>query len=141
MSNFSGFSRCKFLTTAAASGVSAVLLKACGNPPEPGGGATATEQVQAADISPEMMPETTKAVLGYIPIVEATPLVIAKERGFFAKYGSMTDVEIPKQANWASARDNVTIASQGGGIDGGQWQMPMPHLISCTWEFECQFLD
>jgi bicarbonate transport system substrate-binding protein len=129
MSNFSQFSRRRFLTTAAASGVSAVFLKGClGNPPEPAGTA-ATQQVEAAEISPEMMPETTKVVLGYIPIVEAAPLVIAKEKGFFAKYG-MTDVEISKQANWASARDNVTIGSEGGGIDGGQWQMPMPHLIS-----------
>ncbi len=27
-------------------------------------------------------------------------------------------------------RDNVEIGSAGGGIDGGQWQMPMPHLIT-----------
>jgi len=39
-------------------------------------------------------------------------------------------VEIAKQANWGSARDNVKIGSAGGGIDGGQWQMPMPYLIS-----------
>jgi bicarbonate transport system substrate-binding protein len=73
-------------------------------------------------------PETTRAVLGYLPIAESAPLVIAKEKGFFAKYG-MPDVEVVKQANWAGARDNVVIGSQGGGIDGGQWQMPMPHLI------------
>ena len=139
MYDLSLFSRRRFLTTAAASEVSTLLLKACSNSPEPGRTA-ATEQVEIADISPEMMPETTKVVLGYIPIVEIAPLVIAKERGFFAKYG-MTDVEIFKQANWSSVRDNVTIGSQGGGIYGGQWQMPMPHLKSCTWKFECQFLD
>ncbi len=131
MSDLSQFSRRRFLTTAAASGFSAVSLKAFGNPPE-SGRATATEQIEVADISHEMMPETTKVVLNYIPIIEAAPLVIAKERGFFTKYG-MIDVEISKQANWASARDNVTVGSQGGGIDGGQWQMPMPHLTSCTW--------
>lgn len=76
-----------------------------------------------------MMPETTKVKLGYIPIVESAAMIIAKEKGFFAKYG-MTEVEVSKQANWASAKDNVTIGSQGGGIDGGQWQMPMPHLIT-----------
>ncbi len=129
MSDLSRFSRRKFLATAAASGASAVFLKGClGNPPEPGEN-TATEQVEAGDLSPEMTPETTKVVLGYIPIVEAAALVIAQEKGFFAKYG-MTDVDVSKQANWASARDNVTIGSEGGGIDGGQWQMPMPHLIS-----------
>ncbi len=74
-------------------------------------------------------PEVTKIRLGYLPIVESAPLIIAQEKGFFAKYG-MTGVEVVKQANWASARDNVVIGSAGGGIDGGQWQMPMPHLIT-----------
>ncbi|MGB3695566.1 MAG: CmpA/NrtA family ABC transporter substrate-binding protein [Spirulinaceae cyanobacterium] len=129
MSNSPQFSRRKFLATAAASGASAVFLKGCfGNALEPGDN-TATEQVKASDISPEMMPETTEVVLGYIPIVEAAALIIAQEKGFFAKYG-MTDVDISKQANWLSARDNVSIGSENGGIDGGQWQMPMPHLIS-----------
>ncbi len=123
------FSRRKFLYTAGVSAASAVLLNAClGNPPEPGG-ETATEQAKPVDLSPEMTPETTKVVLGYIPILESTALIIAQEKGFFAKYG-MTDVEVSKQASWASARDNVIIGSEGGGIDGGQWQMPMPHLIS-----------
>jgi len=125
------FSRRKFILTAGIS-ASAVLLKGCvGNPLEPGGGSTANNNVTNAptDISPEMMPETTKVKLGYIPIVESAAMIVAQEKGFFAKYG-MTEVELSKQPNWASARDNVTIGSQGGGIDGGQWQMPMPHLIS-----------
>lgn len=74
-------------------------------------------------------PEVTTARLGYIPIVEAAPLIIAKEKGFFAKYG-LSDLQIDKQANWGAARDNVKIGSSGGGIDGGQWQMPMPYLLS-----------
>lgn len=128
----SNFSRRQFIFTAGIS-ASAVLLKGClGNPPEPGGGENANGNAPVAtptQISPEMMPETTKVKLGYIPIVESAAMIIAKEKGFFAKYG-MTEVEVSKQANWASARDNVTIGSQGGGIDGGQWQMPMPHLIT-----------
>jgi bicarbonate transport system substrate-binding protein len=125
----SNLSRRKFLITAGVSAASSVFLKGClGNPPSMVT-ETAPEAVAATDISPEQMPETTTVRLGYIPIVEAAALVVAKEKGFFAKYG-MTDVELSKQANWASARDNVTIGSQGGGIDGGQWQMPMPHLIS-----------
>lgn len=133
MSNFSGqVSRRKFLVTAGASAVGSVLLKGClGNPPEPPGtqSSTTTSPVPAVNVSSGDAPETTKAKLGYIPIVEAAPLVIAKEKGFFAKYG-MTEVDVSKQANWGSARDNVEIGSAGGGIDGGQWQMPMPHLIS-----------
>ncbi|ACK73038.1 ABC-type bicarbonate transport system substrate-binding protein [Gloeothece citriformis PCC 7424] len=129
MSYFPNFSRRRFLLTASASAASAVFLKGClGNPPDPTGAET-SDTVEVANLSPDMMPETTKIKLGYIPIVESAPLIIAKEKGFFAKYG-MTEVEISKQANWASARDNVVIGSEGGGIDGGQWQMPMPHLIS-----------
>lgn len=128
----SDLSRRKFLTTAALSAAGAVVLKGClGNPPETTGTATnvSTATVAPVTLSPEQTPETTTIKLGYIPIVEAAPLIIAKEKGFFAKYG-MTDVEISKQANWGAARDNVEIGAAGGGIDGGQWQMPMPYLIS-----------
>ncbi|MCA1993069.1 MAG: ABC transporter substrate-binding protein [Coleofasciculus sp. S288] len=124
------FSRRRFLFTAGASAAGSILLKGClGNPPSATNAATETAQTQATEISPEQMPETPRVKLGYIPIVESAPLVIAKEKGFFAKYG-MTEVDVSKQASWAAARDNVTIGSQGGGIDGGQWQMPMPHLMS-----------
>lgn len=128
---FNQFSRRKFLLTAGAS-AGAVLLKGClGNPPEPGGGNAQTQSAvqPIANLSPEQTPETKKVKLGYIPIVESAPLIIAKEKGFFAKYG-MSEVELSKQASWGSARDNVEIGSAGGGIDGGQWQMPMPHLIT-----------
>lgn len=127
----SQYSRRKFLITAGIAASSSVLLKGClGNPPEPSStSSTAPSASAPAELSAETTPEVTAIKLGYIPIVESTPLIIAQEKGFFAKYG-MTNVEVSKQANWASARDNVTIGSQGGGIDGGQWQMPMPHLIS-----------
>ncbi|TBR59413.1 bicarbonate-binding protein [Westiellopsis prolifica IICB1] len=132
MSDFlNQISRRKFIVTATAS-AGAVFLKGClGNPPEPGGGSAQTQSAAqpVANISPELAPETKAVKLGYIPIVESAPLIIAKEKGFFAKYG-MTDVELSKQASWGSARDNVEIGSAGGGIDGGQWQMPMPHLIT-----------
>jgi bicarbonate transport system substrate-binding protein len=131
------FSRRKFIVTAGASAVSSILLKGClGNPPEPGatagaGGAipAATSVVAVANEKRVEGIESTKITLGYIPIVEAAPLIIAQEKGFFAKYG-MTEVTVAKQANWGSARDNVEIGSAGGGIDGGQWQMPMPYQIS-----------
>ncbi|MFN9557401.1 MAG: CmpA/NrtA family ABC transporter substrate-binding protein [Dolichospermum sp.] len=126
---FNQVSRRKFIVTAGIS-TSAVLLKGClVNPPETGNTGTKSSIEPVANIKPEQKPETTKAKLGYIPIVESAPLIIAQEKGFFAKYG-MTEVELSKQASWGSARDNLEIGSQGGGIDGGQWQMPMPHLIT-----------
>jgi bicarbonate transport system substrate-binding protein len=128
----SNFSRRRFLVTTGTSAITAVFLKGClGNPPESGGGTATTPSTTqpAANLTPEMTPETPVIKLGFAPIFEAAPLIVAKEKGFFAKYG-MSEVEIAKQANWGSARDNVEIGSAGGGIDGGQWQMPMPYLIS-----------
>ena len=48
-------------------------------------------------------PEVAKARLGFIALTDASPLIIAKERGFFAKYG-MPDVEVLKQASWGGTR-------------------------------------
>ena len=131
MSDLSRFSRRRFLTTAGASATTAVFLKGClGNPPSD---TTTTQQspanTPAVNVGGADAPEVTKIRLGFIPIFESAPLIVAKEKGFFAKYG-MTEAEISKQANWASARDNVVIGAEAGGIDGGQWQMPMPHLIT-----------
>ena len=50
--------------------------------------------------------------LGYIALTDASPLVIAKEKGFFAKHG-MPDVEVAKQASWGATRDNLVLGSRG----------------------------
>jgi nitrate/nitrite transport system substrate-binding protein len=72
--------------------------------------------------------ETTKATLGYIALTDASPLIIAKEKGLFAKHG-MPDVEIVKQASWGTTRDNLELGSGGGGIDGAHILTPMPYLL------------
>ena len=74
-------------------------------------------------------PEVTKAILGYIALMDASPLVIAKEKGFFAKHG-MPDVEVSKQASWGATRDNIVLGSEKNGIDGAHILTPMPYLIS-----------
>ncbi|MBD2089379.1 ABC transporter substrate-binding protein [Microcoleus sp. FACHB-1515] len=130
--SFSQYSRRKFLATAGASVAGSVLLKGCvGNPPSDTDSAAPTNNAAApaVNVNPADAPEVTSIQLGFIPIVEGAPLIVAQEKGFFAKYG-MTGATVAKQANWGAARDNVEIGSAGGGIDGGLWQMPMPHLIS-----------
>ncbi|WP_024816373.1 CmpA/NrtA family ABC transporter substrate-binding protein [Methylopila sp. 73B] len=74
-------------------------------------------------------PETTKATLGYIALTDSAPLIVAKEKGFFAKHG-MTDVTVTKQASWGTTRDNLVLGSEGNGIDGAHILSPMPYLIS-----------
>jgi nitrate/nitrite transport system substrate-binding protein len=74
-------------------------------------------------------PETTKAILGFIALTDAAPLIVAKEKGFYAKHG-MPDVEVVKQASWGTTRDNLVLGSEGNGIDGAHILTPMPYLIS-----------
>jgi nitrate/nitrite transport system substrate-binding protein len=73
--------------------------------------------------------ETTKAILGYIALTDAAPLVIAKEKGLFAKHG-LPDVEVVKQASWGATRDNLVLGGANNGIDGAHILTPMPYLIS-----------
>lgn len=103
------------------------LLSGClGNPP------SRREVNQAATISINRQAsaklEAGTVNLGFIPILESAPLVVGVEKGFFAKHG--LDVNLAKQSSWSTARDNVVLGSSGGGIDGGQWQLPMPQMIS-----------
>ena len=44
--------------------------------------------------------------VGFIALVDAAPLIIAKEKGIYAKYG-LPDMEILKQASWGATRDNI----------------------------------
>lgn len=74
-------------------------------------------------------PEVTKAIFGYIALMDASPLVIAKEKGIFAKYG-VPDVEVTKQASWGATRDNLVLGGEKNGIDGAHILTPMPYLIS-----------
>src|SRR5512136_2232684 len=88
MTKFSSqFSRRKFLLTAGASAVGSVLLHGClGNPPEDAS-ASKIQKVEAVIIPPEQQPETKTANIGFIGQTDAAPLIIAKEFGYFAKYG------------------------------------------------------
>ena len=74
-------------------------------------------------------PEVAKARLGFIALTDSSPLIIAKERGLFAKYG-LPDVEVAKQASWAATRDNLVLGAERGGIDGAHILTPMPYLMT-----------
>lgn len=73
-------------------------------------------------------PEVTGAKLGYIALTDAAPLVVAAEKGLFAKYG-MPDVEVLKQASWGATRDNLVLGGASNGIDGAHILTPMPYLM------------
>lgn len=74
-------------------------------------------------------PEVTGCTLGYIALTDSAPLIIASEKGLYAKYG-MPDVRVEKQASWGATRDNMALGSASGGIDGGHILRPKVHLYS-----------
>ncbi|MEO9274885.1 ABC transporter substrate-binding protein [Marinomonas sp. 5E14-1] len=58
--------------------------------------------------------------IGFIPLIDCAPFVIAKEKGFFVSEG--VDVELSKEASWASIRDKVAFNV----LDGAHMLASMP---------------
>ena len=65
-------------------------------------------------------PEKKNLKIGFIPLTDCATLVIAKEKGFFAKYG--LNVELSKEASWANVRDKMTV----GELDASHMLAAMP---------------
>lgn len=74
-------------------------------------------------------PEVKGIKLGFIALTDAAPLIIAKEKGLFEKFG-LPEVEVLKQASWGATRDNLVLGGASNGIDGAHILTPMPYLIS-----------
>ncbi|KOR38553.1 MULTISPECIES: ABC transporter substrate-binding protein [Planktothricoides] len=122
------FSRRQFILTAGAATAASLLAHGCSSAPTNTSTSTSTT-VPAVNVNPADAPEVTAAKLGFIALTDSAPLIIAKEKGLFDKYG-MKDVEVVKQASWPVTRDNLEIGSQGGGIDGAHILTPMPYFMS-----------
>ncbi|MBF2022364.1 MAG: ABC transporter substrate-binding protein [Hydrococcus sp. C42_A2020_068] len=126
----SKLSRRKFILTAGATAAGTVILHGCTSSntqtTTPTSSPTATTSPAAASGDG---PEVTTAKLGFIALTDSAPLIIAKEKGLFDKYG-MTGVEVVKQASWPVTRDNLELGSDGGGIDGAHILTPMPYLMT-----------
>ena len=122
-------SRRKFIITSSVVAVTSILAHGCSssNSDSAKTDSATSSNSKLANNSPKV--ETTTAKLGFIALTDSAPLIIAKEKGFFAKYG-MTDVEISKQKSWPVTRDNLKIGSSGGGIDGAHILSPMPYLLT-----------
>lgn len=57
--------------------------------------------------------------LGFVPLTDCAPLVIARERGFFRDEG--LDVTLSREPSWATVRDKLAV----GALDGAQLLAPM----------------
>jgi NitT/TauT family transport system ATP-binding protein/nitrate/nitrite transport system substrate-binding protein len=56
--------------------------------------------------------------LGFIPLTDCAPLVVAKAQGFFAEEG--LEVALSREASWATIRDKVAV----GALDGAHMLAP-----------------
>ncbi|MBD1827906.1 ABC transporter substrate-binding protein [Microcoleus vaginatus GB1-A2] len=132
----SNLSRRKFIITAGATAAGTLLAHGCssgsntsnGSATPAAGGASPTA-APAVNINPADAPEVTAAKLGFIALTDSAPLIIAQEKGLFAKYG-MKDVEVTKQASWPVTRDNLELGSDKGGIDGAHILSSMPYQMT-----------
>ncbi|MDM7860460.1 CmpA/NrtA family ABC transporter substrate-binding protein [Alteromonas sp. ASW11-36] len=61
-----------------------------------------------------------QATVGYIPLTDCAPLVIAKELGFFQQYG--VNVDLQAQRSWATLREKL----HAGVLDAAQVLAPLP---------------
>jgi nitrate/nitrite transport system substrate-binding protein len=61
--------------------------------------------------------------LGYIPLTDCAPIIMAKELGYFAKYG--LNVEVTKEASWANVRDKILT----GELEGAHCLFSMPFSV------------
>lgn len=70
------------------------------------------------------VPEKTRLNFGFIPLADCAPLVVAKERGYFERYG--LEVSLHRQASWANIRDKLAV----GALDGAHMLAAMPIAMS-----------
>jgi nitrate/nitrite transport system substrate-binding protein len=130
----SNISRRKFIITSSVAAATSILVHGCSSNNSKSAttdtaASSNTKLTNNSTVSNAPKVETTTAKLGFIALTDSAPLIIAKEKGFFEKYG-MTDVEVSKQKSWPVTRDNLKIGSSGGGIDGAHILSPMPYLLT-----------
>src|SRR6266850_8421132 len=70
------------------------------------------------------MAERAKLKVGFIPIIDCAPVVLAEELGAFERQG--LDVEIRREVSWANVRDKLAL----GLLDASHILAPLPLAIT-----------
>ena len=114
----SGMGRREFLKIFGAAIAGSAFLAACGQsvvpaPPVTTSGASGKPQASSSEL----------IKLGFIALTDCASLVMAHELGLFKEYG--LNVEVVKQASWASTRDNLLT----GDIQGAHCLFGMPFSV------------
>ncbi|MEY2858908.1 MAG: hypothetical protein RLZZ74_3221 [Cyanobacteriota bacterium] len=63
--------------------------------------------------------------LGFLPLTDAAPLIVAQEKGFFVKHG-LTQVNLVQQTSWQAIAEGVT----SGQLDAAQMVAGMPLALT-----------
>jgi len=87
-------------------------------------------QVKSPTASGKVL-EKSRLELGFVPLTDCAPLVVAKEKGFFARQG--LDVSLSRESSWSNVRDKVCT----GMLDGAQMLAAMP-LVSALDGHACE---
>jgi nitrate/nitrite transport system substrate-binding protein len=125
----SNLSRRKFIFTAGATAAGAMLAHGCSSSKSASDATSAPSAAPAVNVASGDAPEVTAVKLGFIALTDCAPLAVAKEKGFFEKYG-MKGVQVTKQTSWAVTRDNIELGGDKGGIDGAHILTPIPYLMT-----------
>jgi nitrate/nitrite transport system ATP-binding protein len=63
--------------------------------------------------------------IGFLPLTDAAPLIIAKEKGFFAQYG-LENITLSRQSSWSEIAQGVAT----GKLDAAQMVAGMPLALT-----------
>lgn len=69
--------------------------------------------------------EKVNLEIGFIPLTDCAPLVVAQEKGFFAKHG-LTQVNLVREPSWKAIAEGIT----SGRLDAAQMVAGMPLSLS-----------
>src|SRR6187431_977081 len=68
--------------------------------------------------------ERPRLKVGFIPIIDCAPIVLAEELGAFERQG--LEVEIRREVSWANVRDKLAV----GALDASHILAPLPLAIT-----------
>ncbi|MDX2271839.1 MAG: nitrate ABC transporter ATP-binding protein [Cyanobacteriota bacterium] len=72
--------------------------------------------------------EKVNVELGFIPLTDCAPLIVAKEKGLFAKYG-LDQVTLSRETSWKGIADGILT----GRLDAAQMVAGMPLALTLGW--------
>ena len=82
-------------------------------------------QTKAPTIVSRQGVEKNQLNIGFLPLTDSAPLIVAQEKGFFAKHG-LTQVNLVKQTSWSAIAEGVT----SGRLDAAQMVAGMPLALT-----------